>query len=218
MNYANMKDGDRAGFALLRDTSAWIGVQRNGDTFRISMWSGLTMTSSWQTSNQGSEVAGATISGGTVYLRIHADINPGSGRQGRFYYSTTGTSFTQLGNPLTLNNAWQFFMGYRYAIFNFATKSLGGSVRVSSFTVNSPGLTTQGSGVIQSTVSNSPPTTTPGATTGPTPVRTTTSSSSGGTGTVPQWGQCGGNGWTGGKVCVSPFKCTATNEWYSQCL
>ncbi|KAK1980427.1 family 62 glycosyl hydrolase [Colletotrichum cereale] len=37
-------------------------------------------------------------------------------------------------------------------------------------------------------------------------------------GTVPQFGQCGGQGWTGGTVCQSPFKCTVSNQWYSQCI
>jgi hypothetical protein len=45
----------------------------------------------------------------------------------------------------------------------------------------------------------------------------TTTSSSGG-GTVTQWGQCGGSGWTGGTVCVSPYTCTYSNSYYSQCL
>lgn len=39
-----------------------------------------------------------------------------------------------------------------------------------------------------------------------------------GGGTVPRYGQCGGNGWTGPTVCVSPYTCTKTNDWYSQCL
>ncbi|KAH8122391.1 chitinase [Trichoderma asperellum] len=59
-----------------------------------------------------------------------------------------------------------------------------------------------------------PPVTTP----------TSTSSSPGssqtppsGSGTVPQWGQCGGNGYTGPTQCVSPYKCVATSEWWSQC-
>ncbi|KAF7981369.1 hypothetical protein HWV62_33841 [Athelia sp. TMB] len=37
-------------------------------------------------------------------------------------------------------------------------------------------------------------------------------------GTVPEYGQCGGNGWTGATACVSPFKCTVSNAYYSQCL
>ncbi|KAH8653147.1 putative xylosidase/glycosyl hydrolase [Tricladium varicosporioides] len=144
MDYSSMQDGDRAGLALLRDTSAWIGVKNDGGNFRISFWSGLTMTSTWATASTGSEVAGATITGGKIWLRIYADIHPGAGKQGRFYYSTNGQTFTQLGN-LTMNNQWQFFMGYRYAIFNYATKALGGSVKVNSFTVNAPGLTTTNS-------------------------------------------------------------------------
>ncbi|KXN89080.1 Cellulose-growth-specific protein [Leucoagaricus sp. SymC.cos] len=44
-----------------------------------------------------------------------------------------------------------------------------------------------------------PPTTTPPTTTPPT------------SGTIPQYGQCGGIGWTGPTACVSPYKCTALN-------
>ncbi|KAJ7496752.1 putative acetyl xylan esterase [Mycena latifolia] len=48
---------------------------------------------------------------------------------------------------------------------------------------------------------------------------------SGGTGTTPpsgsfvaHWGQCGGQGWTGGAVCEAPFTCQVANAFYSQCL
>lgn len=62
--------------------------------------------------------------------------------------------------------------------------------------------------------------TTPASTTIRTTTRSvaTTTAASGGGGSVPQYGQCGGSGWTGAIVCVSPFKCTSANEWYSQCL
>ncbi|KAI9150660.1 Xyloglucanase [Paramyrothecium foliicola] len=36
--------------------------------------------------------------------------------------------------------------------------------------------------------------------------------------TAPQYGQCGGNGWTGPTKCASPFTCKPVNEWYSQCV
>ncbi|KAK1970211.1 PHB depolymerase family esterase [Colletotrichum sublineola] len=45
----------------------------------------------------------------------------------------------------------------------------------------------------------------------------TTTSAAAGSGTAPQWGQCGGIGWTGATVCVSPFQCNKVNDWYSQC-
>ncbi|KAI0072539.1 exo-cellobiohydrolase I precursor [Panus rudis PR-1116 ss-1] len=36
-------------------------------------------------------------------------------------------------------------------------------------------------------------------------------------GTVAQWGQCGGIGFTGPTVCASPFTCHKLNDYYSQC-
>ena len=47
----------------------------------------------------------------------------------------TATDFTQLGNAFTMKKDWQFFTGYRYAVFNYATQSLGGSVKVASFDI-----------------------------------------------------------------------------------
>ncbi|KAG8987281.1 hypothetical protein FRB94_005166 [Tulasnella sp. JGI-2019a] len=47
---------------------------------------------------------------------------------------------------------------------------------------------------------------------------TTTTSGSTTTGGVAQYGQCGGIGWTGGTACVSPYVCTYSNDYYSQCL
>ncbi|KAI1795017.1 glycosyl hydrolase family 61-domain-containing protein [Ganoderma leucocontextum] len=37
-------------------------------------------------------------------------------------------------------------------------------------------------------------------------------------GTVAQFGQCGGSGYTGATGCVAPYTCTALNDYYSQCL
>ncbi|KAI0368016.1 hypothetical protein BV20DRAFT_949130 [Pilatotrama ljubarskyi] len=34
----------------------------------------------------------------------------------------------------------------------------------------------------------------------------------------PEWGQCGGIGWTGATTCVSGTVCTVINAYYSQCL
>ncbi|KAJ7718232.1 putative acetyl xylan esterase [Mycena metata] len=57
-----------------------------------------------------------------------------------------------------------------------------------------------------------------GGTTPPTSTTTTGSTGPTGGGTVAHWGQCGGQGWTGGTVCVAPFTCQAANAYYSQCL
>ncbi|KAJ7774055.1 glycosyl hydrolase family 61-domain-containing protein [Mycena metata] len=47
---------------------------------------------------------------------------------------------------------------------------------------------------------------------------TTTSSTATSTGTVPEWGQCGGTGYVGATTCQSPFTCSVLNPFYSQCI
>jgi cellulose 1,4-beta-cellobiosidase len=48
--------------------------------------------------------------------------------------------------------------------------------------------------------------------------RAPTSTPATGGGMAPHWGQCGGQGWTGPTGCQSPWTCTVSNQWYSQCL
>ncbi|WP_217708887.1 RICIN domain-containing protein [Nonomuraea rhodomycinica] len=138
LDHAQMANGDRAGLAMLRDQSAWIGVKRDNGVSRVVMTNGLTMNGSWQTTGTGTEAASAAVSGSRIWLRVAADIRPGSGRQARFSYSTDGSTFVSLGPAFTLTNAWQFFMGYRFGIFNYATQSLGGAVTVRRFDLTTP--------------------------------------------------------------------------------
>ncbi|MER6282610.1 glycoside hydrolase family 43 protein [Streptomyces sviceus] len=138
LDFSAMRDGDRAGLALLRDSSAWIGVRRDGGATRVSMVNGLTMDGNWNTTGTGTEAASAPVSGGRLWLRASADIRPGSARPGTFSYSTDGTNFTRLGPSFSMGNDWRFFMGYRFALFNYATQALGGSVRVLRFELSTP--------------------------------------------------------------------------------
>ncbi|WFE25279.1 family 43 glycosylhydrolase [Solwaraspora sp. WMMD791] len=138
LDYSAMRDGDRSGLAMLRQSSAWIGVRRDGGSTRVVVTNGLTMDSNWNTTGTGVEVASALVSGGRVWLRANADIRPGAGRQARFSYSTDGVNFVSFGPAFTLNNEWQFFMGYRFGIFNYATQALGGAVTVRRFELSTP--------------------------------------------------------------------------------
>jgi beta-xylosidase len=138
LDYSGMHDGDRAGLAMLRASSAWIGVKRDNGATRLVMTNNITMDGNWNTTSTGTEAASANISGGKIWLRVNADIHPGAGRQAHFSYSTDGTNFTPLGPGFVMDNSWQFFMGYRFALFNYATQALGGSVKVSSFDLATP--------------------------------------------------------------------------------
>lgn len=138
LDVSGMHDGDVTGLALLRNSSAWIGIEKSGGTTRVVVVSGLTMDSNWNTTSTGTETASATVTASTIWLRVAADIHPGANRQGRFSYSTDGTSFTSLGSGYVMDNTWQFFMGYRYGIFDYATTALGGAVTVKSFQLSTP--------------------------------------------------------------------------------
>ncbi len=141
LDFSNMQSGDRAGLVMLRDISAWVGVIDNGDSRVVGVWKGLTMTSQdgggWSTADTGSLETSEDVGSSTemIYLRAWANFRPSSDKFVQFSYSTDGTTFLDIGSPFVIGTEWPFFMGYRYGIFNFATEALGGSVKVSSFTM-----------------------------------------------------------------------------------
>lgn len=53
----------------------------------------------------------------------------------QFSWSNDGKTFQPIGKPFVMGTDWPFFIGYRYPIFNYATKSLGGKVRIAAFTM-----------------------------------------------------------------------------------
>lgn len=52
-----------------------------------------------------------------------------------FYYSLDGNRWTAIGNRLQMSYTIPHFMGYRFAIFNYATQSAGGYVDVDYFRI-----------------------------------------------------------------------------------
>jgi beta-xylosidase len=44
----------------------------------------------------------------------------------RFYYSLDGNTWKTIGNPLKMSYTIPQFMGYRFGLFNYATKNIGG--------------------------------------------------------------------------------------------
>jgi beta-xylosidase len=135
IDVSNMADGDKAGLAAFRDQSSWIQVQRSGSTFNVAMVYNSTQdpNNSWQTISTGTVIANATLTTKKVWLRTNMNAMPSSNKQAAFSYSTDGKSFKTLGQPFVMNTGYQYFTGYRYGIFNFATKALGGSIKVLSF-------------------------------------------------------------------------------------
>lgn len=137
---SQMADGDRAGAALFRDYSAYIGIWKSGSTTTLVYVTNIDLDADWNTESTGDVSAtGPVVTSSTIYLRIVADVTPAFGldpvRQAAFSYSMDGSTWTQLGGPFLLNDNWTYFTGYRYAAFNFATLALGGQVTLKSFSM-----------------------------------------------------------------------------------
>jgi Beta xylosidase C-terminal Concanavalin A-like domain/Fungal cellulose binding domain len=213
LTVSNMKSGDRAGLAMLRDSSAYVAIINQGSSLRVSQVSGLTMESTWNPLSDGTEIAGVDLPSSTtqIWLRVAANINPGPSDTAGFAYGTDGSTFTSIGSPYTLNNTWEFFMGYRYGIFNYATQSQGGSVVLNSFTIDDEiglsGAAPPGSGVTSTPTS-----------TASTSSTVTNSASTAIVSTQSKYGQCVGSGNVGPTACASGSTCAVGNPYYSQCL
>jgi hypothetical protein len=69
-----------------------------------------------------------------IWLRIDGDFRAGKGDVATFYYSTDGSTWTKtLDNYKMIFDYRRFFMGSKFAIFNYATKKPGGIVDVDIF-------------------------------------------------------------------------------------
>jgi hypothetical protein len=93
-----------------------------------------------------------------------------------------------------------------------ALTAKSGCVRSGDSPTGPSSVSTWTSGASSPTTSSAPTSTGTSASSSP----TTTTTSSGGT--IPKYGQCGGQGWTGSGTCASGSTCTYSNQWYSQCL
>ncbi|KAF1350380.1 arabinoxylan hydrolase [Lizonia empirigonia] len=141
IDVGGLKDGDRTGAVLFRDTAAYIRIHKSDNASSLVMVNELGLGTNWVTNSTGTVAAAGPILAANVteiWLRIEADITPAffgstAVRTTTFWYSTDGESFTQLGEPFPMATTWQFFTGYRFGVFNFATKALGGKVTVKSF-------------------------------------------------------------------------------------
>lgn len=80
------------------------------------------------------EIASAPLTGTTAYLRVDCDFTNKTDKA-TFLYSTDGTTWKALGNTLSMSYTIPHFMGYRFQMFNQATKAAGGYVDIDWFKV-----------------------------------------------------------------------------------
>ena len=126
LEVAGMKDGDCAGLALLQRNYGVAAVIQEGNARFLVMVS--------VQNGPPTERARIPLSQTRVHFKADCDF-----RNRRdvawFYYSLDGRTWHRLGEELKMTYTLPHFMGYRFALFNYATKEAGGQVDFDYFRI-----------------------------------------------------------------------------------
>jgi beta-xylosidase len=127
IDVSKMKDGDFAGLCLLQKNYGQIGVKVIDGTksiFMVNAGSGKPV-----------EAESVPLNQKLVYFKIDCDFKERADTA-NFYYSFDGITWKSLGEPLKMSYTLPHFMGYRFGLFNYATKNSGGFVDFDYFHVS----------------------------------------------------------------------------------
>lgn len=117
MDASGMKDGDYAGLIALQRQYGFVGVKMDGQKKFIVMVSAKA--------DKPEEIESIPLEQQTVYLKIECDFRNRTDKA-YFYYSLDGTGWKRIGSVLQMAYTMPHFMGYRFGLFNFASKTEGG--------------------------------------------------------------------------------------------
>ena len=119
LDVSKMKEGDFAGLSALQKKFGQVGVKfENGQKF-------IVMVNA--SSGKPVEVQQVPLTQNHVYLKIDCDFT-NTKDEAKFSYSIDGKVWIPIGNILKMIYDLPHFMGYRFGLFNYATKNTCGSV------------------------------------------------------------------------------------------
>jgi beta-xylosidase len=117
IDVSNMKEGDFAGLALLQRKYGLVGVKYEDGKKAVVMVSAE--------SEKPVELQRVSLIQNKIYLKAECDFR-NLVDTARFFYSHDGKSWKQIGSQLQMAYTLPHFMGYRFGLFNYATKATGG--------------------------------------------------------------------------------------------
>ena len=127
IDVGHMKAGDYAGLGALQRQYGFVGVKMDDQSQSIVMVRAQ--------SNRPQEIDSIPLMQKTVYLKIDCDFRNRTDKA-YFYYSLDGKTWSRIGSVLKMSYSMPHFMGYRFGLFNFATKTAGGFVDFDYFHVD----------------------------------------------------------------------------------
>ncbi|UKK53196.1 family 43 glycosylhydrolase [Prevotella sp. E2-28] len=117
---SRLAEGDRAGICIFQDPYAQVGVERANGEYKIYWRQDALDGASDKTKEQ---YATTTVTDSIVYLR--AAFTYGANKT-KFYYSLDNQNWTAIGGETSMSFNLSVFVGARFGLFCYATKSLGG--------------------------------------------------------------------------------------------
>jgi beta-xylosidase len=112
-----MKEGDVSGLALLQKKYGLVGVKMENGKKAIVMVNGEEP--------KPKEVSRVPLDQTIVYFKAECNFKD-KVDIAEFFYSLDGKSWTLIGSQLHMAYTLPHFMGYRFGLFNYATKNIGG--------------------------------------------------------------------------------------------
>lgn len=136
MDISKMKDGDVAGFSAFNGDAGVLSVKMEGKKKYLVMASNsVSLDNSTKAITKVSvdEKAKVLINNKIIYLRVDGDFNLNKDLA-TFFYSFDNKKWMQIGPEYKMIFDYRrLFMGSKFAIFNYATKTSGGYVDVDFF-------------------------------------------------------------------------------------
>jgi len=127
LDVSHMKDGDFAGLGLLQKNYGLVGIKVVGNNKSIVMINAEKGSST--------VVQQVPLTEQKVYLKAECDfINRKD--VANFFYSLDGEKWLAIGSSLHMTYTLPHFMGYRFGLFNYATKEIGGHVDFDYFHID----------------------------------------------------------------------------------
>lgn len=128
LDASNMKEGDFAGLTVFQRKFGQVGVKIVNGQKSVFMVSNKT--------DKPTELQSVPLSQDKVYLKIECDFRDKID-VAEFFYSLNGKTWTVIGGPLKMEyTLMEHFMGYRFGLFNYASKNPGGFVDFDYFHIS----------------------------------------------------------------------------------
>lgn len=124
MNIANMKEGDIAGLSVFQDPYSYIGVKVVDGKKRLYYYH------SAYDETAASDLLGDEITSDVIFLRARVSF---VSETVEYFYSLDNVTYTKFGNGMKPRFTLKIFVGNRFYLFNYATKSNGGYVDIDWF-------------------------------------------------------------------------------------